>query len=226
MTLLDLSLPLGLGLASSLHCSQMCGPLVLAYSLGSGGGVRSHVFYNLGRITTYSLLGATAAVVGNMVGMVGKLAGIEQAAALVAGGLMLIAGCLTAGFIPNSGLVQIGGVSSFFSKTVGRLITSPYPGSKLALGALLGFLPCGLVYAALLKAMAAETPVAGALTMALFGLGTSTALLAIGIFSSVIGARLGRWSNSIAAASMLVMSAFLLWHGLKPVTTGPPCHHH
>jgi hypothetical protein len=228
MTWLDISLPLGLGLASSLHCAQMCGPLVVSYSLGSGGGWRAHVAYNLGRIATYSAMGAAAGLIGAMVGGLGRWAGIEQAALLVAGALMIIAGIFTAGFLPASGLVQIGGggISGLFTKTIGRLISSKAALSKLGLGALLGFLPCGLVYAALLKAMAADGALAGAATMALFGLGTSAALIGIGLFSSVIGARLGKYSNAIAAASMMVMGAFLLWHGLKPVTTGESCHHH
>jgi len=228
VTFLDISLPFGLGLASSLHCAQMCGPLVLSYSLGSGGGTRAHLFYNLGRITTYTVLGALAGMVGTMVGTLGQLAGVEQAAALAAGVLMVIAGLITFGLVPAAGLVQIGkgGLAGVISRAVGRLITSPRPLSKLGLGALLGFLPCGLVYAALLKAMAAQGPLAGAVTMASFGVGTSGALLAIGVFSTVLGSRLGRWSNQIAAASMLVMGAFLLWHGLKPVTLTQSCHQH
>ncbi len=228
MTLLDIWLPVGLGLASSPHCAQMCGPLVLAYSLGSQSRLRAHLFYNVGRIATYSLLGAVAGALGAAMGMIGKLAGIEQAAALAAGMLLILAGFLTAGLVPRSGLASIANnrIASLFHKKVNRLITSSNPLSKLGLGIALGFLPCGMVYAALLKAMASNGPAGGAVTMALFGLGTSVSLVTIGAFSSIIASRLRRWSNLIAAVSMLAMGALLLWHGLKPLTMqhGGPLH--
>lgn len=228
MSFMDLWMALGLGVAASLHCTQMCGPIVVAYSLGSGGGLRAHLFYNLGRIATYSLLGALAGLLGTVMGLAGRVAGVEKPAMIVAGALMIVAGILTAGVVPSSALVRIGagGVAGRFSRAAGRLVSSRAPLNKLALGALVGFLPCGLVYAALLKAMAAATPLAGAATMAAFGAGTAGALVAIGAFSSVIGARLRRWSNPIAALSMLVVGGLLLWHGVKPMTMAHGGGHH
>jgi sulfite exporter TauE/SafE len=79
----------------------------------------------------------------------------------------------------------------------------------------LGFLPCGLVYAALLKAVETGTALAGALTMLAFGLGTAGALLTMGLASSMVGLRLGRWSSILSAASIALMGAILLWRGLS-----------
>jgi uncharacterized protein len=228
VTLAELSLPFGLGLASSLHCVQMCGPLVLSYSLPAGRDWRTHAFYNAGRITTYAVLGAVAGVLGSVFKMAGHLVGIEQTASLIAGILMIVTGVLIAGVLPSRGLVRIGNrfsITSILSRSVGGLLTSKRPISKLWLGLLLGFIPCGLVYAALLRALAAEGPAGGALAMIAFGAGTSFALFAVGWFSSFIGAKLGRWSNQIAAISIVLMGVLLLWHGLKPVTVGPACHH-
>jgi len=220
MTALDFTLPFGLGLVSSLHCMQMCGPLVLAYSMASRGSIAAHACYNAGRLTTYALLGALAGAAG---GGIEFLAGFKQTAALVAGVLMIATGAL---LLPRRSLVQIEklGVSRVFSRTVGQLLASPEPESKLALGLLLGFLPCGLLYAALLKAMGTGSAAAGAVSMIAFGAGTAIALLGIGVFSSAIGARLGRWSNTLAAASILFTGAFLLWRGLAPIAMGHSCH--
>jgi hypothetical protein len=227
MTFAELSLPFGLGLASSLHCVQMCGPLVLSYSLPMGRSLRGHLFYNLGRIATYSMLGAAAGAIGSVFHLAGRLVGIEKSAAIVAGVLMIVAGILISGVAPTGSLVQIGGrlnVTSLFSRSIGRLIASRNPRSKLGLGMVLGFIPCGMVYAAMFRAIAAEGPLGGALAMMAFGLGTSSSLFTFGAFSSFIGAKLGRWSNQIAAASIILMGLILLWHGLKPVTIGPDCH--
>jgi uncharacterized protein len=229
MNPLDVTLPFGFGVVSSLHCTQMCGPIVLSYSMAGRGSALSHVYYNLGRIATYSLLGAIAGAAGSAVGLLGRLAGFERTAMLIAGGLMLLAGLVMSGWLPKSSLVRIErvGVSRIFSGVITKLMTSPKPQSKLGLGLLMGLLPCGLLYAALLKAVSTADPWAGAATMALFGAGTALSLLAIGLFSSAIGARLGRWSNVLATASVLLMGAFLLWKGIKtPPTMGPSCHGH
>lgn len=224
MTWVDLSLLFGLGIASSLHCAQMCGPLVLSYSLRGGPSFRAHAFYNLGRITTYALLGAAAGMVGSVFRLAGSIAGIEQSLALIAGLLMIAAGIVVSGIIPRTNFVQIK-TPSLLSRTAGRLLGNPKPLGKLWLGLALGFLPCGLVYAALMRSLAAPNPIQGALAMIAFGLGTSFSLIAVGMFSSLIGAKLGRWSNHIAAAGFVLMGVVLLWHGFKPVTVGPNCHH-
>src|SRR6185295_5836437 len=107
------------------------------------------------------------------------------------------------GAVPSQVLVQIDrtGFSRFFSRTMGKLMVSPSPLSKLTLGLILGFLPCGLLYAALLKAVSAGSFAGGAVSMMAFGLGTAGALLAIGLFSSVLSLRLRRWSGVLTTAS-------------------------
>jgi sulfite exporter TauE/SafE len=230
MSFLELSIPFGLGVVSSLHCAQMCGPIVLAYSLplqaGGGRAAGAHLSYNAGRLTTYSLLGALAGAAGGGLVSVGRLAGLERGATLVAGVCLILAGILLTGWLRRGGLVQIGAAPSLFTRTAGRLLRAGAGANKLYLGLLMGFLPCGLVYAALLKAVDTGTAGAGALSMLAFGLGTSGTLLAMGFFSSTITARLGRYANGLAAASMIALGGYLLYHGLHaaaPHTAG--CHH-
>ncbi len=227
MMWMDLWAPLALGLVSSLHCAQMCGPLVLSYSLKGGGGMRSHLCYNAGRIATYTALGALAGAAGLLVTSLGRLAGIAQAASLAAGVCLIVAAIVASDLLRRGTLVRIGSGSwlSYPSRVAAKLLASSVPASRLLLGAVMGLLPCGLVYAALLKAMTADGAAGGALTMALFGAATSIPLLALGSFASFLGARLGRWSNALTAVSMLLMGTAMLWHGFKPVTIGLSCHH-
>lgn len=209
-----------LGLISGLHCLQMCGPIVLCYSLKlrREDALRAHLSYNAGRILTYMLLGALAGTAGSGLGLLGRMAGLASGVRILAGAAMVVAGVLSIGLFPKSGLVRIQS-GGRFSKTVGRLLFAPR--GKFALGVTLGFLPCGLVYAALLKAVETATPVAGALTMLAFGSGTAIALLSMGFLSSFAGFRLGPWCNRLAAVSIMVFGAILLWRGIAAT---PVCH--
>lgn len=222
MTFLEISVPFSLGVVSSLHCAQMCGPVVLAYSLRLERPALSHLAYNAGRITTYTLLGSIAGLVGGGVGTLGHLAGIERWTALVAGGAMAIAGLL---LLPRRGrsLIQIG-APSFFSTAAGRMLRSASPASKMLLGSLMGFLPCGLVYAALIQSMSTASALSGAMSMLAFGTGTSGALLGLGFFSGAVSARLGRHSALLTSVSVIVAGTFLMWRGLHAPVLPVRCH--
>jgi sulfite exporter TauE/SafE len=218
-----------LGLVSSLHCVQMCGPIVLSYSAALGESFRktasagvsavrsllwNHLAYNAGRILTYTALGAVAGVAGGTLGFMGRLAGFSHTLAIVSGGLMILVGLSMLGIIPSrllgSTLLRI---PSAFLRRIGKLLSSPGSGSRFLLGLGLGFLPCGLIYAALFKAMATASPVAGAATMFAFGLGTAGSLLALGLFSSAIRMRFNRWGSQLAAAGVTLMGFLLVWRG-------------
>jgi sulfite exporter TauE/SafE len=226
MSPLDFCLVFGLGVVSSVHCLQMCGPIVLAYSLPlSKGGRRllpAHLAYNAGRILVYMLLGAIAGALGSTAGMLGRLAGVANGARIFAGLAMLAAGIAIAR--SSKGLVTIGGggMATWFSRSIGRLILAAHPAGKFGLGLILGFLPCGLVYGALLKAVDAGAAIPGALTMLAFGLGTSLALLGFGLVSGSAGRLLGPWSNRLAAASLVLLGSFLLWRGIAAPAAN--CH--
>jgi len=207
-----------LGLVGSVHCAQMCGPIVLAYSIAMGAQppvkmALAHASYNAGRIATYSILGAAAGYLGHAMCLAGRLAGVENIAVIVAGAIMIIGGLWTAGLFPTSQLVQI---QSLKLTPLKRLMHSASARSKLGLGLMLGFLPCGLIYAALMKATSTADPISGAVTMFSFGVGNAIALLFLGMFSSTIGRRLGPYSTRLSAASITIMGVILVWRGMMP----------
>ncbi len=222
MTPLEFSLVFTLGLMSGMHCLGMCGPIVLAYSLPleKQRAWRAHLSYNAGRILTYMFLGALAGAAGGGLGVLGRMAGLATGARIFAGAAMIVAAVCMVSLGPSSGLITIrkGGIAGRFTRAAGKLLLAPR--EKFTLGLLLGFLPCGLIYAALLKAMESAGALSGALTMLAFGLGTAVSLLAAGAASSLAALRLGRWSNRLAAASIAVAGAVLLWCGLR----APHCH--
>ena len=248
MNLPELTVIFGFGLISSLHCVQMCGPLVIGYSLALGDRrVReqglAHLAYHSGRILTYTILGGIAGLTGQTLRMVGDLAGIENMAAMVTGLLMLVAGLVMLDLIPHRAferfdLLRLSSrVLKPLGRPLGRRISSAAPGDKFLLGLMLGFLPCGLIYAALIKAMSTGEVAGGALTMGAFGLGTVASLLGLGLFSSTFAR--GRWGlnrlwargwgTRVTALSVLLLGVLLLYRGVTPILRAnvpgaPACH--
>ncbi len=131
---------------------------------------------------------------------------------------MLLAGLVMLGAIPW--LQSIGGnlfkVTSSFLRPLTRLIASAGAGSRFLLGLALGLLPCGLIYAALVRALATGSAAWGAATMAAFGVGTAGALLAVGIFSSALRGKISRWGTQLAAVSVMAMGVLLILRGTMP----------
>jgi uncharacterized protein len=243
MSSIDLSLVFTFGFLGSMHCVGMCGPIVLAYSLplaGSGatrtGLVLAHLAYNAGRIITYTLLGAVAGAAGHALGLVGRLAGAENGAAIVAGVLLILTGVSFLGVLPLSGVSRFDPmrVLSRLHSGISGLLTAPTRGSKFKLGLALGLLPCGFLYAGLLKAVEAGSPLSGAGTMLAFGTGTACAMIATGMFSSALAAPLRRWGNRVAAAGMILLGGLLLYRGImahgmgehSPQPAAQPGHEH
>jgi len=240
MSAVEFGVMLGLGLLSSLHCAQMCGPIVVAYSLASIQGTSplrpgrrwqqlpGHLAYNAGRILTYCALGAVAGLAGQSMTWMGRLAGLSQTASLIAGVLMILGGIAMLGWLPK--LAALGqssaAVTSRFLRPLRALLSSPDLGHRFALGLALGLLPCGLVYAALMKSLSAGSVPAAALDMLAFGLGTAASLLAIGLLSTSFRGNLARWGSQIAAGAVIAMGAVLLWRASMPVVTCMGAHGH
>jgi uncharacterized protein len=227
MTWADFSVAFLLGVAGSLHCVQMCGPILLSCTMPlaqrrSGYRAAGHLFYHTGRIATYGLLGALAGGLGLSLETVMPW---QSAASIAAGAAMLLAGLWMLGVLKRPGLVQIRPVASM-TRRAGRWIAKDTAAAKLHLGLFLGLLPCGLIYAALLKALSTGNALAGALTMIAFGLGTAGALLAVGLFSVPFGRYFARWSAHLPAIAVAITGILLLVRGLMPVTMGGHAHHH
>jgi uncharacterized protein len=200
-----------LGLIGSLHCAQMCGPIVLAFSLNGRAGWKSHAAYQFGRITTYALLGAVAGAFGSTLTW---LFGAEQKATLVAGVLLIVAGGVFAwSWTSSKSLIQIQ-MPGTLSRLTSRLLKTPGWKYKSLLGLGMGFLPCGMIYAALVQAAAAGTAAGGATAMAAFGLATSWSLLAVGAMAPVLTKlKWGKYTSQLTSITLVLMGSILLWRG-------------
>jgi sulfite exporter TauE/SafE len=147
------------GLIGSPHCVGMCGGFACA-----AGGRTGLLAWTGGRLLTYAALGAAVGALGLVV------PGPSWLSTALAAALLLFLALRLAGLGPSSaappGLVALGA----------RLLRRPGAPARLALGMTTGLLPCGLVYAALSLPVVSGGPVAGALSMVAFGLGTAPAL--------------------------------------------------
>jgi len=220
------------------HCLGMCGPIVAMYSLHLREGVSAprnlkpkgvlnwmpHLLYNLGRVTTYSIIGGIMGVTGSFAVVVRPTESIRN---LILGGvgmLMIVMGLAAGGWLPY--LKRPGGANRFTERGAGivRFISGiKAVGAYFPMGLVLGFLPCGLLYTAFIAAagVGAETgsrPEAflrGMSVLFVFGLGTSLALFTLGQFVSMNAEWLRNKLYRGAAVLMIIVGVIFLYRSVR-----------
>lgn len=202
----------------------MCGPIALALSGGHENNfsyIIGRSIYNSGRILTYSILGIAAGFLGHTF----LLAGYQKSISIVIGALMI------AGVIFTYGLGKTTRVNSaatklnaFIKSVFSNVIKKRNKSSLFVAGLANGILPCGFVYIALAGAAATQQPVNGALYMALFGLGTFPAMMAVSLFGKVAGIKARTFLVKAAPVLMIVLGALLIYRGVT-MKENSCCHH-
>jgi sulfite exporter TauE/SafE len=179
-----------MGFLGSTHCVVMCGGVVamscsalpLAKRLSPRAQLPYTLAYNAGRIASYATAGAIAGALGAALASLGLVERAQLGLRFVAGTLMIAVGLYVTGV--GGALRWIERIGEPMWKHVlpiaRRLVPVRSPSGAFALGLLWGWLPCGLVYAALASAVTSGSAIGGAATMAAFGLGTLPTLLAMG----------------------------------------------
>ncbi len=172
------------------HCIGMCGPIVVSFSLNlkEKSIFVPQLLYHLGRIITYAILGAVVAAAGSLTMITANIDAIQKGVMMFTGALSIIMGLAMAGWVPLGKIFgDHSGPAGVISKGFGRLLKVKSPLVYLPLGLLLGLLPCGPVYTALLGAARAGMDTVstyhGVFTgmglMAAFGFGTVPALFLV-----------------------------------------------
>jgi hypothetical protein len=218
---LDLVAFLTLGLlGSAAHCVGMCTPFVFMVSRRYGLPAGAHIpwvaqaWYHAGRLTTYGVLGALGGALGIALQMAGALVGLQRAAAILAGGALVITG------LASLLSLSPGGGPGVYAAPLTAMLGRRMPGHPYALGLVLGLLPCGLIYSAVVAAMATGNAVNGAAGLVLFGLGTAPALLGVSLADTLL-VRQRALLNRLAQVFVLVMGVWFVWHAVSPL----PLHH-
>ncbi|MBX3725354.1 MAG: sulfite exporter TauE/SafE family protein [Xanthomonadales bacterium] len=214
--LLTLSAAALTGLLGSVHCLLMCSGVATSLAAASDGGTGREaaavaVSLNLGRVLGYAAAGALIAGLGAGVVHaidVERLAWMLRlgvGAVLVLVGLRLLDG--------RDRLRAVAGVGQRAWRRLQplgrRLLPATTLPRRLALGALWGWLPCGLSWSMLLVALFTVDAVNGALTMAAFGVGTLPAVLPLTWGSARLARRLSRPGSRRGLGLMVVLAGAL-----------------
>jgi sulfite exporter TauE/SafE len=200
------------GLLGGGHCAAMCGGIVGALSVQSGAArVPLHLAYSAGRIASYALAGAVAGSIGGLGLLLSGALPVQLVLYVFANIMLVLLGLYLAGISAVVTRFESAGRALWarLQPLTARLLPANTLPRALGVGALWGWLPCGLVYAVLATALFAGSALEGAALMAAFGLGTLPNLLAAGLLIS----RAGRFLR--ARAVRLVSGALVFGFGLS-----------
>jgi sulfite exporter TauE/SafE len=232
--MLDLLLIATLGFLGSFgHCFGMCGPLTVAFSLSHPQPTAQktastswqqqlifHTLLNLGRMLSYTLVGAGIGALGSVLVEGGQLAGVgsefRRWIAIITG-MMLVwfgLGQIKPDFLPKIPLLHPllqNSLHNRLSAGMVKLSLHTQWWTPALLGMTWGLMPCGFLYAAQIKAAATGNLWQGAVTMLAFSLGTLPTMLGVGVSTALISQdkrsqlfRLGGWVTLIIGITTLL----------------------
>ncbi len=209
--LIDLFAGMLLGLAGSLHCVGMCGPLILMFPFDTNSkiiGYTQNVIYHLGRVFVYGLLGLLFGLVFQIV----DLKYFEQYFSLSIGVLFLILWYREyySKQTANQGAIQRN-VLILFGKA---MQWRTYFGMFLA-GMMNGLLPCGLVYGALLAAFGTGTTEGSILFMIGFGLATIPSMILVFSLKNLITVKLRQKLSQLLPWWLFLLGIWFLLRGMN-----------
>lgn len=207
-----------LGLVSSTHCIGMCGGIMGALTMAIPAQAKTKrgfilVAYNLGRIASYALMGLLAGVFAKQIAALGGVTILR----VIAGLLLIAMGLYLADWWRGlTKLETLGRYVWVYIQPLGKhLMPVDNIPKALFLGALWGWLPCGLVYAALAMAMTQPAPLMAASAMLAFGLGTLPAVLAAGFAAQQLTRILQQRQVRIGLALIIIIfGLWTIWGGL------------
>lgn len=196
---------LALGLAGSLHCVGMCGPLVLLLNRNEGNKYRVNFLYFLGKTFTYVTLG----FIMGQIGLTFHWLKWQQSLSIVLGIALLIVV-----FFPIP-LRNIPLYSWVLRMSAPILKSKKSNMHSLYFGVLNGLLPCGLVYAALSAALLQSDSLHAMIFMLFFGIGTSPILFSVKTIFSILQQKFKIKLKQIHNFTLLTLSLFFLLRGMN-----------
>ena len=209
-----------IGLITSVHCIAMCGGINLSQTLQKDTSTeiskvmfRNTLEYNIGRVVSYT-------VIGGVLGAVGALAGIGSSLQtstlfqgilkLFAGIIMVVMGVNMLGIFPGLRRLAVH-IPNFNKKTKQK--SGRKPRTPFFIGLCNGLMPCGPLQSMQVVALASGNPLAGALSMLCFSLGTVPLMLGFGSVVSMLGKRFTRQVLKAGAILVVVMGLSMMVQG-------------
>jgi len=203
-----------LGLAGSFHCIGMCGPIAFVLPVDRSNKWKAalqSLLYHLGRLVTYSLIGF-------LFGLLGKglyLAGFQQRVSILMGVIMILAVLFPTNYLAKFNFSKpLYKLTGKLKTTLGSYLQKKSNSALFVIGFLNGFLPCGLVYMALIGSVAMGDPIQGALYMFIFGLGTSPLLTGAILAGNFLSLSVRNKINKIIPYFVVLVGVLFILRGL------------
>lgn len=203
------------GVLGGAHCAAMCGGIATSLSVQQRGGWWVALQPNLGRVLGYTLAGAVVGGFGHALLGVARLPALGVALRAAVGIVLIVAATqlldrrATRGFPRTAGGLPWQWLRPFQR----RMLPANTTGKRVLLGALWGWMPCGLSTTVLAAAWLQTSAVHGAATMAAFGLGTLPVMLPLTWAGARLGQRLQRSRWRIVAGGVVLASGVLTLAG-------------
>lgn len=204
-----------LGLAGSLHCIGMCGPIAMALPISDKslfGKLLSSLTYNAGRILIYTLAGMAFGLAGQSI----AVAGYQRYLSITLGLLIILFLVLPKSITDKFTLTKFAYRWVYKLKSdFGMLLQQKNYRSLFTIGLLNGLLPCGLVYLAIAGSIATADTFKSAAFMALFGLGTLPAMLAMNFAGNYLTQNLRSKFKRAIPVFIFAMGLLLILRGMN-----------
>jgi sulfite exporter TauE/SafE len=209
-----------IGLVASVSsCIAVTGGLLVAVSakynevsgnLTSIQRLKPHLYFNVGRIISYTLLGGAIGAIGSALTLSPEINGVLS---IAASAVMILLGLQMLRLLPA--LTRfMPTMPKAFSHRIHDWAEQDSKSSAFVLGAATFFLPCGFTQALQLYVLAKADFATGALTMLAFSLGTLPALLSLSAVSSFATGAFQRHFLRFAGAAVIVMGLLNIQYGL------------
>jgi sulfite exporter TauE/SafE/copper chaperone CopZ len=211
------------GLLTSLHCVAMCGGINLSQCVPKGsaapGGakakIRPSLFYNLGRMVSYTVIGGIVGALGSVISFSGWARGLI---AILSGLFMIIMGLSMTGLFPWINKITPR-LPRIFREKAGSAGRGKGP---FVVGLLNGLMPCGPLQAMQLYALGTGSFAAGALSMFFFSLGTLPLMFGLGAIVTMLGSKFTKNMLKVSAVLVAVLGVIMLSRGLVLSGVGLP----
>lgn len=219
MSAAELAPYLALGLAGSLHCAGMCGPLALSFALARGAPRSVDVAsYVVGKAAMYAVLALLAARTVSALGAqeASWVAAGRSALAVLAAGVMIGVALSALGWLHLPRWKPLGALEGFLRSALRGTDELPLALRGLAFGAANGLLPCGLSWSAIALGAAAGEPSLALAGPFAFGLATGPVLGGLALSAGRIPATWRARGARLAAVGLLAYGSWTLLRGLAP----------
>jgi sulfite exporter TauE/SafE len=203
-----------MGFIGSLHCVGMCGPIAMMLPADTSKRckfIMGRVLYNSGRIMTYAIFGL-------LVGFIGESTTyfVSQKLLSIFLGALILIGV----FLPKTWKNKLSlnnyvlGFTNLVKGSLSKLFKKHSLTTQFLFGVLNGFLPCGLVYAALSGAFLTEALTDGMLFMVLFGVGTLPMMLGVSLGATWLRKTFGAKLPKLIPITYSFIGLWLIFRGL------------